>query len=105
MSTSRPGQAEAAAVRKTTSSPTDMTASHIAAVPAGCPRIADVASAGRKISDRVHAAAGDRARAPGWEVTETPGPLGLNGRSYRDIRFAALRQDRQDTAARKGWTP
>ena len=66
---------------------------------------ARISAVGQRLSTRIHAAAGDRARAPGWEVTETPGPLGLNGRSYRDIRFAALRQDRQDTAARKGWTP
>jgi anti-sigma regulatory factor (Ser/Thr protein kinase) len=41
-----------------------------------CPR--------RKLGDRVHAAADDRARALGWEVTETPGRLRLSGRSYRD---------------------
>jgi hypothetical protein len=79
---------------------------HSAAATASRPRIADfVRAAGRKLSDRVHAAADDRARALGWTVTETPGWLGLRGRSYHDPRFAARRQDRQDEQPRKGWTP
>jgi hypothetical protein len=79
---------------------------HSAAATASRPRIADfVRAAGRKLSDRVHAAADDRARALGWTVTETPGRLGLRGRSYHDPRFAARRQDRQDEQPRKGWTP
>ncbi len=70
---------------------------HIAATPAGRPRIADLVRAtARKLSDRVHAAADDHARAQGWMVTETPGRLGLSGRSYRDPRFTARRQDRPD---------
>jgi hypothetical protein len=56
------------------------------------------AVAGRLIG-RVHAAGDDRARARGWQVTPTPGPLGLTGRSYRDPRFDARRQDPQDTPA------
>ncbi|MBO0819347.1 MAG: hypothetical protein J2P26_00700 [Nocardiopsaceae bacterium] len=57
-------------------------------------RIAGLArDAGRKLSDRLHAAADDHARAQGWEVTETRGWLGLRGRTYRDPRFAARRRD------------
>jgi hypothetical protein len=79
---------------------------HSAAATASRPRIAGlVRAAGRKLSDRVHAAADDRARTLGWTVTETPGWLGLTGRSYHDPRFAARRQDRQDQQPRKGWTP
>jgi hypothetical protein len=67
-----------------------MSAKHIPAVPAGRPRIADlVRSAARKLSDRAHATADDRARALGWEVTETSSRLGLSGRRYRDPRFGA----------------
>jgi hypothetical protein len=57
---------------------------------------------GDRLSDRVHAAADDRARAWGWEVTETAGRLGLRGRSYRDPRFAARRQDHQNAQAGRG---
>jgi hypothetical protein len=67
------------------------------AAPAGHQRIADlVRVVARKLSDRAHAAADNRAWALGWTVTETPGWLGLSGRSYRDPRFAARRQDRHD---------
>jgi len=59
------------------------------------------AVAGRLIG-RVHAAADDRARARGWQVTPTPGRLGLTGRSYRDPRFAARRQALQDKPAARG---
>jgi hypothetical protein len=59
------------------------------------------AFAGR-LSDRIHAAADDRARALGWQVTPTPGRLGLTGRSYRDPRFAARRQVLQDAPAARG---
>jgi hypothetical protein len=66
------------------------------------PRIADlVRAAGRKVSDQAHAAADDRARVLGWEITKTPGVLGLGGRAYRDSRFAARRPIRQDLAAGK----
>jgi len=52
-----------------------------------------------RLSDRIHAADDDHARAQGWEITQTPGRLGLTGRSYRDPRFDARRQDPQDTPA------
>jgi hypothetical protein len=70
---------------------------HITAGPARRPRIAHlVRAAARKLSDRLYADADDRAWALGWTVTETSGWLGLSGRSYRDPRFAARRQDRQN---------
>jgi hypothetical protein len=76
---------------------------HITAT-ASRPRITGlVRAAGRKLSGRAHAAADDRARALGWTVTETPGRLGLSGRSYCDPRFTARRQ-REDAVSRKGWT-
>jgi hypothetical protein len=53
-----------------------------------------------RLSDRVHAAADDRARARGWQVTQTPGRFGLSGRSYHDPRFAARRQALQRGSAR-----
>ncbi len=52
-----------------------------------------------RLSDRLHAAADDRARALGWQVTPTPGRLGLTGRSYHDPRFAARHQIRQAARA------
>ena len=64
------------------------------------PRLAGLVGAlARKLSDHAHAAADDRARALGWEVTETPGRFGLRGRSYRDPRFAARRQTHQNAQA------
>jgi hypothetical protein len=39
------------------------------------------------LSTRIHASADQRARACGWQVTKTTGPLGLGGRTYRDPRF------------------
>jgi len=76
---------------------------HLTTTAASRPRIAElVRAAGRKLSGRVHAAADDRARALGWTVTQTPGWLGLTGRSYRDPRFTARHQDAQ---ARKGQMP
>ena len=57
---------------------------------------------GERLSAHIHAAADDRARALGWQVTPTPGRFGLSGRSYHDPRFAARRQARQDTPARTG---
>ena len=59
-----------------------------------------IRAAGERLSDRIHAAADDRVRARGWQVTHTPGRFGLSGRSYRDPRFAARRQALQDTPAR-----
>ena len=69
---------------------------------AGPGMAARIRAAGERLSDRIHAAAGDRARAQGWEVTETPGRLGLTGRSYHDPRFAARRPTLQETSVRKG---
>jgi hypothetical protein len=69
-------------------------AHHSAAVPAGRRRIAClIRGAARRLSGRVYASADDRARALGWQVTETRGRLGLSGRSYRDPRFDARGQD------------
>jgi hypothetical protein len=61
---------------------------------------ARIRAAGQRLSDRIHAAADDRARARGWQVTPTPGRFGLSGRSYRDPLFAARQRTRQDTPAR-----
>jgi hypothetical protein len=36
---------------------------------------ARIRTVGERPSDRIHAAADDRARARGWEVTQTPGPV------------------------------
>jgi hypothetical protein len=77
-----------------------MTTNHIAAVPARRPGIVGpVRAATRKLSGRVHAAADQRARALGWEVTTTPGRFGLGGRSYHDPRFDTRRLDRHDAPA------
>jgi hypothetical protein len=59
-----------------------------------------IRAAGERLSDRIHAAADDHARARGWQITQTPGRFGLSGRSYHDPRFAARLQARQDTPAR-----
>jgi hypothetical protein len=61
---------------------------------------ARIRAAGERLSDRIHAATDGRARARGWQATHTPGRFGPSGRSYRDPRFAARRQARQDTPAR-----
>jgi len=53
----------------------------------------------KRLSDRIHAATDDRARARGWQVTQTPGRFGLTGRSYHDPRFAARHQIRQAAPA------
>jgi hypothetical protein len=75
---------------------------HATAAPADRSGLAELArTAGRRLSDLIHAAADDRARARGWEITGTPGPLGLHGRSYRDPRFGA-RRSHQGGAARGG---
>ena len=39
------------------------------------------------LSDRVHAAVGDRARQHGWQITNSTGRFGLGARSYHDPRF------------------
>lgn len=69
-------------------------------VTAGRGIITRIRAAGQRLSDRIHAAADDRARARGWEVTPTRGRLGLGGRSYRDPRFTTRRRTLQDTPAR-----
>ncbi len=75
-----------------------MTTTHNQPGPAGHTAIAGRGIAARlraaceRLSGRVHAAADDRARALGWQVTPTTGRLGLTGRSYRDPRFAARRR-------------
>ncbi len=61
---------------------------------------ARIRAVGERLSNRIHAAADDHARALDWEVTQTPGRFGLSGRSYRDPRFAARRRTLQDTPAR-----
>ena len=63
---------------------------------------ARIRALGERLSGRIHAAADDRARALGWQVTETPGRLGLSGRGYRDPRFAARRRTPSGHAAQEG---
>ena len=58
---------------------------------------ARIRHAAGRLSDRVHAAADDRARALGWEIT--PGPFGLSGRRYRDPRFDDRAGHRRDGTA------
>jgi hypothetical protein len=41
----------------------------------------------RELSIQVHAAGDKRARAYGWEITESTGRFGFGARSYRDPRF------------------
>jgi hypothetical protein len=66
------------------------------------PRIVGLAGAlARKLSDCGHIAVDDRARALGWSVTETPGWLGLRGRSYHDPRFTARRHACQTAQAER----
>ena len=60
---------------------------------------ARIRQAAERLSDRIHAAADDRARALGWQVTPTPGPLGLSGRQYRDPRFGDRAGHRRDGTA------
>jgi len=57
---------------------------------------ARIRAVGERLSERIHAAADDRAR----EVIQTPGRLGLSGCSYRDPRFAARRRTLHDPPAR-----
>jgi hypothetical protein len=74
-----------------------------ATAPTARPRLAGLArAAARKLSDRVHASADDQARALGWQVTETAGPLGLTGRRYRDPRFAARASQQPSTTGTRG---
>lgn len=92
----------AGAARHTSGRKASRMTQYTAARPAGRPGIAGLARlAGRTLSNRIHATADQRARARGWHITETPGPLGLRGRRYRDPRFTALRSC-QDTAPTTG---
>ena len=52
------------------------------------------------LSDRVHAAADERARRYGWEVTGSTGRFGFGARTYRDPRFDGRRQQLSHGAAR-----
>ena len=45
----------------------------------------------RNLSDRMHAAADERARRYGWQVTEGTGRFGFGTRTYRDPRFDGRR--------------
>ena len=65
---------------------------------------ARVRGVGERLSGRVHAAADDRARALGWEITTTADRFGLSGRNYRDPRFTA-RRDRQPGRPRRDGAP
>jgi hypothetical protein len=66
---------------------------------------ARIRAVGGRLSGRIHAAADDRARALGWEVTPTPGRFGLRGRSYRDLRFAAAAAGPPGHTGQDGSTP
>ena len=48
----------------------------------------------RDLSNRVHAAADERARRHGWQITQSTGRFGFGGRTYRDPRFDNRRQQR-----------
>jgi len=52
------------------------------------------------LSDRVHAAADERARRYGWEVTASTGRFGFGARTYRDPRFDGRRRQVSHGAAR-----
>jgi hypothetical protein len=68
----------------------------------GEPPAAAPPAVGGRLSDRIHAAADDRARALGWEVNQTPGRLGLSGRSYHDPQFTVRQRTPRDTPTRRG---
>jgi hypothetical protein len=53
-----------------------------------------------ELSDRVHAAADERARRYGWEVLESTGRPGFGARTYRDPRFDGRRRQLSHGAAR-----
>lgn len=61
-------------------------------IPARLGQLAErVHAASERLSGNAHAAGDAQARARGWTVTRTPGPLGLSGRAYRDPRFGTRR--------------
>lgn len=52
------------------------------------------------LSDQVHAAADERARRYGWEITASTGRFGFGARTYRDPRFDGRRRQLSHGAAR-----
>jgi hypothetical protein len=52
------------------------------------------------LSDRVHAAADERARRYGWQVTKSTERFGFGARTYRDPRFDGRRRQLSYGAAR-----
>jgi hypothetical protein len=52
------------------------------------------------LSDRVHAAADERARRYAWEITGSTGRFGFGARTYRDPRFDGRRQQLSHGTAR-----
>jgi len=52
------------------------------------------------LSDRVHAAADERACHYGWEILESTGRLGFGARTYRDPRFDGRRRELSHGAGR-----
>jgi hypothetical protein len=52
------------------------------------------------LSDRVHAAADERARHYGWEVTGSTGRFGFGARTYQDPRFDGRSRQLSHGAAR-----
>jgi hypothetical protein len=52
------------------------------------------------LSDRVHAAADERARRYGWEATGSTGRFGFGARTYRDRRFGGRRRQLSHGAVR-----
>jgi hypothetical protein len=46
----------------------------------------------RALSDQLHAAADERARQYGWEITKSTGRFGFAARTYRDPRFDERRR-------------
>jgi hypothetical protein len=53
-----------------------------------------------ELSDQVHAAADERARRYGWEVTGSTGRFGFGARTYRDPRFDGRHRQLSHGAAR-----
>jgi hypothetical protein len=53
-----------------------------------------------ELSDRVHAAADERARRYGWEVAGSTGRFGFGARTYRDPRFEGRRPQLSHGVAR-----